>query len=153
MAYQWNSAISSSLRGSKTPPAGFFSQAGKSIRITARGWVSASGANRQITPKLYLGANVIWNGGMIELSNPDSGPYSLDAIINCYSTGATGTVRTSARMLADLATGGLLWWQDGTEPANVTVDTTSALAIDWGVYADPEMIHFTTTHFHWESLD
>jgi hypothetical protein len=82
-------------RGAKTLVANFFGQTGKTLRITAAGiYIDGANTTGTLTLKINVGGiNVLDSGAMsiAGLIGSNMG-WSLDALITCQTTGATGHV-------------------------------------------------------------
>ena len=125
--------------GTLTLPANFLT-VGKTIRVIARGYYTSSVSSaKTLNMRVRLGGltgTVVGATGAIATTNGISAKlWVLDTHITCYATGASGTVwaqgffRPMTGAVADAA------WAMGNA-ATVTIDTTSALAVDvtgqWG---------------------
>ena len=116
--------------GTPTLPANFL-VAGKTIKITIRGYVStAPTAQSGVTPKLIVGATTIGAGSNATGFDTSSQLFALEYTLTCLTTGSTGTVMTSLDAGADgnqsaLAQAATMW-SDALAGASSTVDTTVA---------------------------
>jgi hypothetical protein len=143
-----SSMIGGSFVGSKTLVANFFGQGGKTLRITARGYVGDYHPLSEI--KLKFGSTVIWTSGSHELAN--GCVWTLDAIITCYTTGATGTVRPAV-FFCYVDTGSYAIQGENGVDADVVIDTTAAQTIDLVLDTAEDSWDIWCTHFIWEALD
>jgi hypothetical protein len=139
--------LGSTVRGSKTLVANFFGQGGKGLHLHIRGYAATLNG----TPYLKLGATTVWTASAITAATVE---WELDAIITCYTTGATGTVRTAAVFTTFTNAGAWTRYSDGSygnRDGDVVIDTTAALAIDFGI--NTTSLNAYTTHFYWAAID
>jgi hypothetical protein len=115
--------------GTLTLPANCLT-AGRSVRVTARGYVTNRNA-AEIDFKLKLGGATIATIGAHPPSstNPDQG-WEANLVLTCRTTGVSGTaIGQGSFAFYDSGTL-LLTWQASGETSTVTVDTTGTLATD-----------------------
>lgn len=115
--------------GSATLPANFW-RVGKSLRVRAWGVVSDTGTPT-LTINLKIGSTTLCTTGAITLGSGISNVhFTLDAILTCRTTGATGTIMSQGVFMQNAVVSGL------TNTAADTIDTTAAAAVDvtatWG---------------------
>lgn len=121
--------------GSLTLAAAYLT-AGKTIRVTAFGFISNTGTPT-LNIKFKLGSTIICaTGAVTTTSGLTTALLSVDLLLTCRTTGATGTVIASGVMGIGAVNAGLY----PVSGAVVTVDTTGTLAVGltatWGA-ADP----------------
>ena len=120
--------------GTVTLPANFLT-AGKSLRITARGYISDTGTPN-ITIQFKLGSTSIVSTGTVALAGTISNnAWRAESIITCRTVGASGTVKGQGNFQYDESThAGTTLGMVSTGTA--TVDTTGTLAVNltvtWG---------------------
>lgn len=123
------------VSGSLTLAAAYLT-AGKTIRLTAYGFISCTGTPT-LNINLKLGSTIICATGAVTLaSGLTTALLSIDVLLTCRTTGATGTVIAAGQVGLGAAVAGL-YPVSGTV---VTVDTTGTLAVgltgQWSA-ADP----------------
>lgn len=128
--------------GTKTLPANFF-VAGKTIRIRVKGIKNDPGTHT-LRIKAKYGATVVLDTG-VQNSKATTGSteFSVDTIITCRTTGASGTV---------MAQGEFIYFQDAitlyqnqmVNTAAITINTTTSNALDvtatWGTASATDTI-------------
>lgn len=88
-------------------PAGFFSQIGKSIKITAQGRISSTAASVNYTFDVRLGPStpsiVVWNGGVIATPAfvKTNVSFRLEIILTCRSIGNSTSATLIGVAVAD----------------------------------------------------
>lgn len=124
-------AETSLLTSTTTLPAGFFTL-NKQLLINLIGYHSASG-NPTVRIKVKLGSTVILDTTAVTSGGSTNAYFSIDALIDCRSTGVTGTVRGGGSY-NELHGAGNLYGMVNT--ADVTIDTTVSQVLDvtleWG---------------------
>lgn len=109
--------------GSLTLAAAYLT-AGKTLRLTAYGFISTTGTPT-LTVKFKLGATTICSSGAVTTaSGLATALLSIDLLLTCRTTGATGTV-IAAGQVGIGTTVNVLYPTSGTTS---TVDTTGTLA-------------------------
>lgn len=121
--------------GSLTLAAAFFT-VGKTIRVTAYGFISNTGTPT-LEIKVKLGSTIIAaTGAVTTASGLTTALLSVDLLLTCRTTGASGTVIASGIVNIGAVSAGLY----PVSGAAVTVDTTATQAVGltatWGA-ADP----------------
>jgi len=120
-------------QGTVTLPANYF-VAGKAVRIKIYGYHSASG-NPTNRIRIKLGGTTVLDTTAVASHSGANELFTIDALLICRTTGATGTVYSLGVFTAN---------SDGeigmVNTSAATIDTTGTLAIDitwqWGT-ADP----------------
>jgi hypothetical protein len=116
---------STSAVGTLTLPANFF-VAGKTIRIRAKGFFSAT-ASPTINIRFKLGASTICSTGTLTSTNATNQVWDLDIVVTCRTTGAGGTVFAQGDY-SQMVTGGAV--QGLVTTAAATVNTTSSQTVN-----------------------
>lgn len=152
-------------------PAGFFSQIGKTIKLIAKGRISATAASVNLTFDVRLGpatpSIIVWNGGVIATPAfvKTNVSFSLEVLLTCRSIGNSTLATLIGMAKADSesfpggsATAGIVGTSllPATAPAVGTgFDSTVANVIDlfatWGTAAAGNSIQ--THQFILESLN
>jgi len=120
--------------GSLTLPVNFLT-AGRTLRITAAGTVGTQAVPVTLNMRLKLGGTTILStGDQTPGASVTARAWSIQAVITCRTTGATGTVFGQSQggflhMETAGATGTPTEWEM-TATATSTVDTTGTLAVD-----------------------
>lgn len=113
--------------GTVTLPANFL-VAGKTIRLTASGFLTAPGATT-LRLRIKLGTTVILDTGAQAIAAATNQHWQIDALITCRTTGATGTVHAQGRFIFFTAATAPAGVEFGPNTAAVPVDTTAAQAV------------------------
>lgn len=127
--------------GTRVLPANILS-AGKTIRVTARGYVSETG-NPTFRVRIKLGATTILDTTAVSFTgNLTNQEWSVSADITCRTTGVSGTVMGQGRFVCE--TGDVFGM---VLTAAVTVNTTTTETVDvtaqWGTAAAGDTITCT----------
>ena len=129
------SILPSTYIGTLTLPANFL-VAGKTVRITIRGYVSSSPTSfSQVIPSLVIGSTTVGgsagNGSGFDTS---ASLFTLQYTLTCLTTGTSGTVMTSLDAGADGTQSAVAptstRWSDTIAGASSTVNTTVANALN-----------------------
>ena len=129
------SILPSTFIGTATLPANFL-VAGKTVRITIRGYVSSSPtSSSQVLPSLVIGSTTVGgsagNGSGFDTS---ASLFTLQYTLTCLTTGTSGTVMTSLDAGADgtqsVVAQTSTRWSDTIAGASSTVNTTVANALN-----------------------
>lgn len=126
--------ISSTGVGTKTLPAAFFI-AGKTVRVSARGYFSTQATPVTLQLKVKLGSTVVLDTGVQTPITTTNHGWAVEGLITCRTTGASGTVFSQGS--AHLSSTAILeaaWDMENT--ATTTIDTTATQAVSltaqWG---------------------
>jgi hypothetical protein len=117
-------------------PANYFALAGKTLRVTARGYYSTSGGGGPYTLILSValadvgGDTVLLQTAALEVTGRSSLGWEIQGDITCYSTGATGTFwgQGFAKLASATTTTDVL--QMVNTAVDTNMDTTSAMTLD-----------------------
>ena len=129
------SILPSTYIGTLTLPANFL-VAGKTVRITIRGYVSSPPtSSSQVLPSLVIGSTTV-GGSAGNKSGFDTSAslFTLQYTLTCLTTGTSGTVMTSLDAGADGMQNAVAqtstMWSDGVKGAASTVNTAVANALN-----------------------
>ena len=112
--------------GSLTLPANYFA-VGSSVRITAGGpAVSLGVLSATMTLKVKVGALVLTLGPIGNFGGAMSGPWRIDAVVTCRTTGASGTLQGSGWYSESGSFGQAVAFADVSQ----AVATTGTLTVD-----------------------
>jgi hypothetical protein len=123
-----NTAVETSFGPFYTLPASFL-VAGRSIRLRATGTFSTTGTPN-LRLSLYLGGTLInGTGTQAAPTGVTNRGWTVDVVITCRTTGATGTVMTNGyAIITTTNIAGAIWDMENT--GTQTIDTTTTLSVD-----------------------
>lgn len=130
-----STTIPSSLVGSTTF-AGLFFQAGKTLTIRMRGIYSTANSSQTLRIKVKLNAIVLADTGVQTLPSHTDKYWQLDVLVNCATTGTSGTFYTSGTFDIDDPNQESFDTHPLFNTGTVTVNTTAIQTLDvtaqWG---------------------